>query len=108
VNVPELSKSVLQQQAKHELHQCWFCGGAASGTTRLATVGNTAVVSLLRGFWPLSSHGQGPKGVGVSPAVSSARPCHSSGLAVIYEQVSGFLLETQPQTTINTQHLSKD
>ncbi|DBA97282.1 hypothetical protein WJX77_002833 [Trebouxia sp. C0004] len=58
----------------------------ASDTRRLATVGNAAVTSLLRGFWPLSCHGQGPKDVVVSPSVSSARPCHSSGLAFIYEQ----------------------
>ncbi|DBA70515.1 TPA: hypothetical protein ACH3X2_011916 [Trebouxia sp. C0005] len=74
---------VLQQQAKHEFYQGWFGGSAAFGNTRRAT---GVVSSLLCGFWPLSSHGQGPKGVGVSPAVSSARPRHSSGLGSIYQQ----------------------
>ncbi|KAL0055081.1 hypothetical protein WJX82_006750 [Trebouxia sp. C0006] len=55
----------------------------AYGTTRLAP---GVVPSLLRGFWPLSSHGQGPKGAGVSPAVSSPCPRRSSGLAYLYEQ----------------------
>jgi len=72
------------------LLQCCFCGGAAYGTTRLAT---SAVPLLLRGFWPLSSHGHGPKGVSASPAVST-RPRCSSGLAYIYEQVSFFLFAT--------------
>ncbi len=73
------------------LLQCCFCGGAAYGTTRLAT---SAVPLLLRGFWPLSSHGQAAKGVGVSPAVISASPRRTSGLAFLYEQVSYFLFAT--------------
>ena len=96
---------MLQQQVKHELHRCCFCGGAANGTTRLAT---SAVPPLLRGLWPLSSHGQGPKGFGVSPAVTCARLRRSSGLAFLYQQVSYFLLETQLQSAINMRQLSKE
>ncbi|KAL0044923.1 hypothetical protein WJX82_002168 [Trebouxia sp. C0006] len=55
----------------------------AYGTTRLAT---SAVPLLLRGFWPLSSHGQAAKGVSVSPAVISASPRRTSGLAFLYKQ----------------------
>ncbi|KAL0054950.1 hypothetical protein WJX82_004948 [Trebouxia sp. C0006] len=55
----------------------------ASGTTRLAT---SVGPPLLLGLWPLSSHSQGPKGVGISPTVISARRYRSSGLFFIYQQ----------------------